>query len=78
VRLHTRPLLWWSSAATVVVVLLKVLGSGTAIKYGEHSITFGGIDSGLALALLGSTLTALVAHGHGSLKDKDGDGKPDP
>lgn len=76
--MRTRPLLWWSSAATVTVVLLKVLGAGTAIKYGEHSLTLGGIDSGLALALLGSTLTALVAHGHGALKDKDGDGKPDP
>ncbi len=76
-KLRTRPLLWWSSAATVATVLLKALGAGTSIRYGEHSITFGGIDSGLALALLGSTLTALVAQGHNALKDKDGDGKPD-
>ena len=77
-KLHTRTLLWWSSAATMAVVLLKVLGAGTVIKYGENSLTLGGIDSGLVFALLGSTLTALVAHGHTALKDKDGDGKPDP
>lgn len=73
----TRPLLWWSAAATVTAVLIKFLVAGTTIKYGEHSIAFGVIDSGVIGALLTPTLIALVAHGHTALKDKDGDGKPD-
>lgn len=76
-QLRTRTLLWWASAATVGVVLLKVLAAGTTIEYSGHKVSFGSMDSGMVLALLGSTLTALVAHGHNSLKDRDGDGKPD-
>ncbi len=74
---NTKPLLWWAAASSVAVVLLKVLCAGTSVHVGDHSVTFGTIDGGLVAAVLGPTLAALVAHGHGSLKDKDGEGKPD-
>lgn len=74
---HNRPLLWWSALASVCVVLAKVLVAGTTFKFGEVNVAFGPIDGGLVVALLGPTLTALVAQGHNALRDLDGDGKPD-
>jgi len=74
---QTRPLLWWTAAGSVIAVLAKVLSAGTTIAFAGRSIAFGTIDGGLVAAVLTPTLTALVAHGHGSLKDSDGDGIPD-
>jgi hypothetical protein len=76
-KLKTKSLLWWSAAATMAVILAKVLVSGVTLSVSGQSVVFGSIDSGLIMALLTPTLTALVAQGHSSLIDKDGDGIPD-
>lgn len=69
--MRTRPLLWWTAATSVAVILVKVLISGISFKWSSWSFDSGIIDGGLVIALLTPTLTALVAHGHDKLKDKD-------